>query len=282
MIWFMRKAVSWSLTLGGVALLLVLVLPGDYRREVSVLIRAPRSKVYAKVRQLNEWNALAMFSDLTRKKIDIPPEVAEYADRESGSLGWLGGNERRSSSEASYLPQLRITEARYPALLVYRVDGGPLPGVEPRVIIEEAPSRDWKALTKVTIREEYRFMGFWAGIKALSARFAAEKLHRRDLEKLRELCEEQEQVASADAGFGGIPLISGDAAADDTRREPANDSASARPGTAPAIQKAEQDLRREIAQVREDLRQAREELSRLNARTGEAADRGQRILRPAE
>ncbi len=197
MFWILRKSLSWALSLAALVLLLVLVLPGDYQREVSILIRAPRSRVYAKARQLNEWNILATFAGLSRKRLEIPPEIAGYASEAGGFANWT---DRGLDEAAASLPRFRITEARYPALVAYRMDGGPLPGVEPRIVIEEAPSADWKATTRVTIREQYQFSGFWAGVKALSGRFAAEKLHRRNLERLRDLCEAPEPARDTETG----------------------------------------------------------------------------------
>ena len=197
MFWMIRKTISWGLTLLAFALLLVLVMPGDYQREVSIDIRSPRDKVYTQARRLSEWNALATFADLSRKRLEIPPEVAEYGT--AGLLDWISDANRGLDGAAAHVPQLRITEARYPALLVYRVDGGPLPGVEPRISIEEVPSRDLRTTTRVTIVESYRFFGFWAGVKALSARFAAERLHLRNLERLRELCEGPRETREAES-----------------------------------------------------------------------------------
>lgn len=279
MFWFIRKSISWTLSLGAFVFFLILVLPGDYRREVSVLIRAPRAKVYSQVRQLSQWNALAMFTDLTRKRVEIPPEVSQYAGRDTNLSDWLAGRPDNAPDDvgdglSGYLPQLRITEARYPALLVYRVDGGPLPGVEPRVIIEEAESRDWKTVTRVTIREEYRFFGFWAGIKALSARFAAEKLHRRNLNKLRELCEEPAESTADGRQEAGIPLISdesknGDGATDSA---PGGRAVAGRTDFAADIAAEKRRMQKELARLRADLERVREEMnsaSAPNRRTGE-------------
>ena len=78
-----------------------------------------------------------------------------------------------------------VIEQVEPEKIVFRIDGGPVPGLEPQVIISKL--NDERCI--VQLKEKYTFEGMTAGFKALAGRFGSGRLQESSLRNLKEFCE---------------------------------------------------------------------------------------------
>jgi len=125
------------------------------------------------------WNAMGMMGgsmgqvDLSQVKL---PDTQGLPTDKLGSVvkGVSGAMQMKFT----------VTKTEFPALIAYKIEGGPMDGVEPQVSIAKVSD----AATKVTIRESFEYKGFLGGAKAFLAKRASRINHEKSLEILKRMC----------------------------------------------------------------------------------------------
>jgi hypothetical protein len=158
--------------------IVLLVLPKNYELEVSADIGANGILVYNVAQNVKAWNAMGMMGgmgqvDLSQIKL---PEAQGLPTDKLGSV-------MKGVSGAMQM-KFTVTKTEFPTLIAYKIEGGPMDGVEPQVSIAKVND----AATKVTIKESFEYKGFLGGAKAFLAKRASKLNHEKSLEILKRMC----------------------------------------------------------------------------------------------
>lgn len=188
----MFKLLKWLFILAFLAacvvVVLSLVMPKDYLHETSVDIAAPSSKVYTYARNLNVWHVVGMIDQLANNE-----GLAEIGKQLGSQVPNIPGVNVDSlvtgAKDAEILNmKLKLISAE-PSKIVYKVIGGPVDSIQPEILIESTAAKQ----TRVTIREKFQYDGFFAGAKALAARYGSGKINENSLSNLKKICEAPEK-----------------------------------------------------------------------------------------
>ena len=174
-----KRLIKLAIFLAALLLIGMFVLPNDYTSEATTEINAPREKVYQIAQNISQWHVYTVLNNLPLNDISLPG---------SGKAGGLDldsiKKEIRESAKAMKV-RFMIIEQQEPEKIVFRIDGGPVPGIEPEIIISEL--NEQRCL--VQLKEKYTFEGLAAGFKALAGRFGSSGLQEKSLRSLKEFCE---------------------------------------------------------------------------------------------
>lgn len=162
----------------------IVFLPKEYHGEVGVDIHASRKEVFTKTQELSRWHIAAMFGGITLDNMDIPKDIQTQIPVPGLNMDTLFSDIKGAAQ--SLKMKIKLLESESPSRIVYMVEGGPMDGMKPEVLLYELD----EGHTKVTIKESFRFSGLLGGIKAFSVRFGMNKVNMTSLENLRKICEQ--------------------------------------------------------------------------------------------
>ncbi len=179
---FIKRLIFLALFIIIAGLVLIVVFPNQYDKETSVEISAPVEKVFKRAETLDQWNMYAMLSGYTGSMKDIKGsntgqggQMDQYAGKIKDQIGSLD-------------MKVQIVKSDYPKLLSYKIDGGPMSGIQPEMIFTKIDDQK----TRVTHRESYIFSGFTGSIKAFMAKYGTGKLTENGLANLKKISEQPE------------------------------------------------------------------------------------------
>lgn len=176
-----KRILIFFLVVAVIGLIALLVLPKSYEIEESIDIGAAQYSVFNVVKNLRNWIPLAMMGNLPTGNTKIPAHVQKQMD--ARGMGQMMSGMQGASGIMKM--KFKVIAVEPPKKIQYEIEGGPLSGIKPEVLIEKVEAK----LSKVTIHETYEFEGFFGGLRALAARFGSAKMHRSNLEKLKKRCE---------------------------------------------------------------------------------------------
>jgi hypothetical protein len=162
----------------------IVFLPKDYHGEVGIDIRSSRKEVFAKAQELSRWHLAAMFNGIDFDTMDIPMNIQSQIPVPGVNVDSVLSDIRDAAQ--SLKMKIKMVDSEFPSRVVYVVEGGPMNGMKPEILLYELN----ESHTKVAIKETFRFPGLLGGIKAFSVRFGMNKLNMTSLENLKKTCEQ--------------------------------------------------------------------------------------------
>lgn len=176
---WIRRLILFTLFLGIVAILLIILFPNRYEKESVIEINAPVEKVFSMAEKLELWNMYAMLSGSSVALKELKDkrktgDLGDYTDKIVGSIENLN-------------MRVSIVKSDYPKRLVYKIEGGPMSGIEPEmhfIKLEETK-------TRVIHQENYIFTGLTGSIKAFAVKYGTGKLSENGLGNLKKISEAQ-------------------------------------------------------------------------------------------
>lgn len=166
-----------------VLFVIIFILPKEYSGEVGMDIRASREDVFVQAQNLSHWHIAAMLGGISFDQFDIPKDINSQVQIPGVNVDTMLAGVKDAAQ--SLKMKIRLVKTESPSRIVYAVNGGPLNGMEPEILLFELDNKN----TKVTIKEKFAFVGLMGGVKAFSARFGMSKLNTGSLENLKKLCE---------------------------------------------------------------------------------------------
>ena len=192
---FLKKLLIFFLVIVVGCLIAVLVLPKNYEISESIEINAPQAKVFQTAKNLKAWIPFAMMGNTpsaNMSKMKVPESMKKRMNQSNVTPGGMDMSGMDMSGMANKMQgftqglkmDFKVVKAESPGTIVYKIEGGPLSGVEPELALEKVDAKK----TRVTVKEKYEFEGFFGSIKAYMAKKSSAKLHRQNLENLKKVC----------------------------------------------------------------------------------------------
>lgn len=178
---FLFKLIKIAVVLGILAVLAAFFLPRQYEHEENIEILAPQKVVYEKARHIERWHLAASLSALDPNQLGAGGGAA--AGRIDSLLPMNLGGQLLGSDWMNV--KIQVISESAPKGFRYRVDGGPMPGMEADV---ECVAVD-EQKTRVFIKERYQFPGFFGGVKALTAKYGSGQVNQSSLDQLKTIVE---------------------------------------------------------------------------------------------
>ncbi len=170
------RLIKLAIVLAVVVFIAAFFLPRQYEHEVNAEIAASQEKIFAQAKNLSSWHLAAAAGSID------PGQVGSFTSptgiRIDSILPFDVAKEFLNV-------KLALGETSPPTGLAYRMDGGPMPGIEARMEIVRVDDRR----SRVFIKESYQFPGFFGGIKALTAKYGSGQINKASLDNLKALCE---------------------------------------------------------------------------------------------
>lgn len=185
----MKKFLIVVLVIIVAAFVAILALPGTYALEESIEIAASPSAVYNAAINVARWNMLGMMGmmgsmpSVPKGQMQMPKEMQDKMPGGMDPSSMMEGMQKVQKAMSSV--KLKVKSSTAPGKIVFKMEGGPMDGMEPEMTIEKSTEKS----SRVTIRESYKFEGFFAGIKAISAKMGSKKLNATSLQNLKKACE---------------------------------------------------------------------------------------------
>ncbi len=166
------------------AIVVVVFLPKQYQGETGIDIRLSRKDVFDKAQDLKRWHTAAMLGGVSFDSMEIPRDIHSQIPVPGVNIDSLFAEVKDAAQ--SLKMKVKPLRTEFPSRIMYEVEGGPLHGMNPEILLFELDGQN----TKVTIRESFEFRGLMGGIKAFSVRLAMNKLNAASLENLKKICEQ--------------------------------------------------------------------------------------------
>ncbi len=177
---FIRRLIYLAVILFIVGFLLIIMFPNHYEKESVIDIDAPAEKVFTNAEKLGQWNMYAMLSgytEMTKQSGDKTKPANDPVDRYAGQIkNQIGSMEMKVS----------LVKADYPRSLSYKIEGGPMNGMQPEMYFAKIDDKK----TRVTHKERYMFSGFFGSIKAFAAKYGTGRLTENGLTNLKKISEQ--------------------------------------------------------------------------------------------
>jgi hypothetical protein len=170
------RLIKLAIILAVVAVMAAFFLPRQYEHEVNAEIAAPQEKIFAQAKNLSSWHLAVAAGSI---------DPGQYGSFTSPTGIRIDSILPFDEAKKFLNVKLKLLETSPPASLSYRLDGGPMPGIEPRMEIIRVDDHR----TRVFIKESYQFPGFFGGIKALTAKYGSGQINKASLDNLKALCE---------------------------------------------------------------------------------------------
>lgn len=177
---WLRRLIVLALIIVVAGLILIVMFPNRYEKETMIEINAPADIVFSRAEKLEQWNMYAMLSGYAGSVKDIKGKgqiPAGDLDQYTGAI-----KDQIGSLDMKVL----IVKSDCPKLLSYRIDGGPMNGIQPEMIFTKIDEQK----TRVTHKESYIFSGFFGSIKAFAAKYGTGKLTENGLTNLKKISEQ--------------------------------------------------------------------------------------------
>lgn len=179
---FIRRLFFLAIILIVVIVVLILVYPNRYENEATIEIMAPIAKVYDSAEQLSRWNLMAMLGGM----VSLPE--SKLPDRGNPASGQLGPMMDELKNQIGGMDiKVTVVKSDREKLLIYRVDGGPMSGIQPELYFYKVDD----AKTRVVYKESFIFIGWKGSIKAFFAKYTTAKIIDNSLNNLKKISEEK-------------------------------------------------------------------------------------------
>jgi hypothetical protein len=177
---FIRRLFYLAIILIVLVIILILVFPNQYQKESTIEILASVEKTYKSAEQLSQWNLMAMLGGATSVGNTLP----DQAKLPTGQLDQLMGDLKNQIGGMDI--KVTIVKSDISKLLIYRVDGGPMSGIQPELYFYKVDDNK----TRVVYKESFIFTGWFGSVKAFLAKYGTEKIIDNSLANLKKISEQ--------------------------------------------------------------------------------------------
>jgi len=187
---FIKRLLIFAIILFLALMVLVIFFPRSYESQSTLIIQAPQTKVFENAKDLSRWHLIAMIGGLSKMNMgaDIQKQIGSQLESQIPKLPAVNVDSLMSTfSGAKDLLNMKIalTKADPPNLIVYKIEGGLMNGVQTEMQITAADEKN----SQVVIKESGTFEGFFGSVKAQVAKYGGDKLNQTNLDNLKKLCE---------------------------------------------------------------------------------------------